>query len=150
MSKENVIVTVGIRAKLVPRNVSVNMSMTKQFNKSHANRPVDIEEQMLYLQEVLDNLRYEDEHVKELVVLMEDWIDIVAICLDGMPIQELMFRVDTLEEIATRVGGFERGDSLTGSVAQIKERVNGLDSSQKVVVHGQLPESGRSDAQRTL
>ena len=42
------------------------MSTTKQLNKSHVDRLVKIEEQMQYLQEVPDSIRFLDERVTEL------------------------------------------------------------------------------------
>lgn len=45
-----------------------------------------------------------------------------------------MWRVETLEDKSTWVGRFERGDSLTGSINEMEERIECLDNSQKVVV----------------
>ena len=51
----------------------------------------------------------------------------------GLPIQELLTRVDTLESRIVRTENvtYKRRDSLLGSVAQMEERVMELDNSQK-------------------
>ena len=65
------------------------MSSTKQLNKSHVDRLVKIEEQMQYLWEVPDSIRFLDERVKELVDKTLA-IDGIKGRLDGLPIQEIM------------------------------------------------------------
>ncbi|KAA0061385.1 reverse transcriptase [Cucumis melo var. makuwa] len=50
-------------------------------------------------------------------------IDAVASRVKGLQIQELLARVDTLEENVERTGSHEREGSSTGSVACIEERV---------------------------
>ena len=67
------------------------MSLTKQLNKSHADRLVEIEEQMQYLQEVPDSIRFLDEQVKELADKTLA-IDAIKGRLDGLPIQEIMYQ----------------------------------------------------------
>ena len=47
--------------------------------------------------------------------------------LKGLPIQELLTRINTLETKFVRTGKYERRDSSKGSVAHIKERVVELD-----------------------
>ncbi|KAA0043028.1 senescence-specific cysteine protease sag39 [Cucumis melo var. makuwa] len=44
--------------------------------------------------------------------------------LKGLPIQELLTRVDTLETKFVRIVNYERGDSSAGSVAHIEEHVD--------------------------
>ncbi|TYK10089.1 uncharacterized protein E5676_scaffold16G002290 [Cucumis melo var. makuwa] len=61
-------------------------------------------------------------------------IDVVAGRVKRLPIQELLARVDTLEGTVGRTGSHERGNSSTGSVAHIEERVQELDSSQKTLL----------------
>ncbi|TYK14476.1 uncharacterized protein E5676_scaffold186G001430 [Cucumis melo var. makuwa] len=63
-----------------------------------------------------------------------DKIDAVAGRVEGLPIQELLVRVDTLEANVGRIGNFEYGDSLSGFVAHMEGRVNELDSSQKTLL----------------
>ena len=41
--------------------------------------------------------------------------------------------MENLETKTTKKGGFERGDSSTGSTSLIEERVDGLDRSQKAM-----------------
>ena len=50
---------------------------------------------MQYLQEVLDSIRYLDERVKELADKTLA-IDTIMGQLDGLPIQEIMYRMDNL------------------------------------------------------
>lgn len=48
-----------------------------------------------------------------------------------MPVKELMTRVENLKANPIRLGSFELGNSLTGSMAPIEEHVTTLDNSQK-------------------
>jgi len=100
------------------------------LGKSHVDRLVEIEERMLYLIEVPDSVRFLEYRLDE-IAAKADTIDAVAGRLDGMPVQELMMRVETLEDKVTRPCGFERGDSLSGSVAHMEERVENLDNILK-------------------
>lgn len=79
-------------------------------------------------------IRYLDEHVKELAVKI-DTINAISGRVHGVPIQQLIHKVENLEEKTTKISGLEWGDNLTSSVAQIKERVEGIDNSQKGFVH---------------
>ena len=108
------------------------MSSTKQLNKFHVDRLVEIEEQMQYLWEVPNSIRFLDERVKELADKTLA-VDTIKGRLDELPIQEIMYRMENLEIKTTKNGGFERGDSSTGSTGLIEERVDGLDSSQKAM-----------------
>ena len=60
-------------------------------------------------------------------------VDAIKDRLDGVPIQEIMYRMENLETKTTKNGGFEREDSSTCSVGLIEERIDGLDSSQKAM-----------------
>ncbi|TYK11966.1 uncharacterized protein E5676_scaffold177G001500 [Cucumis melo var. makuwa] len=65
-----------------------------------------------------------------------DTIDAVAGRVEGLPIQELLARVDTLKTNIS-VGGtvnYERGDSSSGFAVHMEERVSELDSSQKTLL----------------
>ncbi|KAA0053384.1 uncharacterized protein E6C27_scaffold428G00460 [Cucumis melo var. makuwa] len=95
---------------------------------------------MLYLVEVPDSIRFLESRLKE-IAEKTDMIDAVAGRVEGLSIQELLARVDTLEGTVGRTGSHERGDSSTGSVAHIEERVQELDSSQKAlleIINGML------------
>ncbi|TYK01597.1 reverse transcriptase [Cucumis melo var. makuwa] len=90
---------------------------------------------MLYLVEVPDSIRYLESRLEE-ISEKTNTIDAVAGRVEGFPIQELMTRVDALETTVNigRTVNYERGDSSTGSVAHIEERVQELDSSQKTLL----------------
>uniref|UniRef100_A0A9I9EE14 Senescence-specific cysteine protease sag39 n=1 Tax=Cucumis melo TaxID=3656 RepID=A0A9I9EE14_CUCME len=88
---------------------------------------------MLYLVEVPVSIRFLESRLEEIAEKI-DMIDAVAGRVEGLSIQELLARVDTLEGTVGRIGSHERGDSSTGSVAHIEERVQELDSSQKTLL----------------
>ncbi|XP_022930069.1 uncharacterized protein LOC111436556 [Cucurbita moschata] len=67
-----------------------NMSMTKSTPKSQADRLTLIEEEMLFLKEVPDTIRFLEARVKELSGKVVE-INAMGNCLDGLPIEELMF-----------------------------------------------------------
>ena len=56
--------------------------------------------------------------------------------LDGLPIRDLLARVDTPESRVMRIGNvtYERGDSSSSVSAQMEERVMELDNSHKNVM----------------
>ena len=83
---------------------------------------------MLYLVEVPDSIRYLESRLDE-ISEKTDTIDEVADRVEGLPIQELLARIDTLEANVERTSNFEYGDSSSGFVAHMVERVNELDSS---------------------
>ena len=87
---------------------------------------------MQYLREVSDSIRYLDERVKELADKSLA-VDTITGRLDGLSIQEIMYRMENLETKITMNGGSGRGDCLTGFASLIEERVDGLDSSQKAM-----------------
>ncbi|KAA0043300.1 uncharacterized protein E5676_scaffold129G00830 [Cucumis melo var. makuwa] len=76
---------------------------------------------MLYLVKVSNSIRFLESRFEE-IAEKTDMIDAVAGCVEGLPIQELLARVDTLEGNIVRTGSHEHGNSSTGSVAHIKER----------------------------
>ncbi|TYK22735.1 uncharacterized protein E5676_scaffold1163G00650 [Cucumis melo var. makuwa] len=88
---------------------------------------------MLYLVEVPDSIRYLESRLDE-IFEKTDIIDVVASRVEGLPIQELLARVDTLEANAGRTVNYEYGDSSSGFVAHMEERVNELNSSQKTLL----------------
>ncbi|KAA0041962.1 reverse transcriptase [Cucumis melo var. makuwa] len=106
------------------------MSSVNPSGKAQRDRLVELEEQMLYLVEVPDSIHFLESHLEE-IAEKTDMIDAIAGRVEGLPIQKLLARVDTLEGTVGRTGSHERGDSSTGSVAHIEERVQELDSSQK-------------------
>ncbi|TYK23878.1 uncharacterized protein E5676_scaffold419G00550 [Cucumis melo var. makuwa] len=100
---------------------------------AHVDQLVKLEKQMLYLVEVPDFVHFLETHTQENSEKI-DAIDAVTDRLDGLPIQELLTRIDTLETKFVRTGNYERGNSSTGSIADIEEHVGELDSSQKTIM----------------
>ncbi|TYK01359.1 uncharacterized protein E5676_scaffold29G00450 [Cucumis melo var. makuwa] len=90
---------------------------------------------MLYLVEVPDSIRYLESRLDK-ISEKTNTIDAVVGRVEGFPIQELMARVDTLEKNINieRTVNYERGDSSTDSIAHIEERIQELDSSQKILL----------------
>ncbi|KAA0066437.1 uncharacterized protein E6C27_scaffold21G005300 [Cucumis melo var. makuwa] len=109
------------------------MSSTNPSSKAQRDRLVELEEQMLYLVEVPDSIRFLESRLVE-IAEKTNMIDAVAGCVEGLPIQELLARVDTLEGNVERTINYEYGDSSSGFVAHMEERVNELDSSQKTLL----------------
>ena len=111
------------------------MSTAKRASKTHEEWLVEIEEQIIHLMEVLGSIRLMEERLEE-VSERADAVDVVSGRLDGLPIQDLLARVDTLESQILRIGNvsYERGDSSSGSVARMEERVMELDNSQKDIM----------------
>ena len=111
------------------------ISTAKRASKTHEERLVGIEEQILHLMEVPGSIRLMEERLEE-VSERADAVDVVSGRLDGLPIQDLLARVDTLESQILRIGNvsYERGDSSSGSVARMEERVMELDNSQKDIM----------------
>ena len=88
---------------------------------------------MLYLTEVPDFIYFLESRLEE-IAEKTDIIDAVAGRVEGLPIQELLSRVDTLEGNVGRTVNYEYEDSSSGFVAHMEERVNELDSSQKTLL----------------
>ena len=103
------------------------MSMAKQSSRTHIEQLVGI-----YLVEVPNSIRFLEKRLED-VAKKTDGIEVVSGRLDGLPIQELLTRVDTLESRIVTTGNvtYEHGNSSSGSVAQMEERVMELDNSQK-------------------
>ncbi|KAA0045427.1 uncharacterized protein E6C27_scaffold294G00240 [Cucumis melo var. makuwa] len=111
------------------------MSSSNPSGKAQRDRLVEIEEQMLYLVEVLDSIRCLESRVDE-IFEKADTINAVAGRVEGLPIQELLARVDALEENtnARRTINYERGESSSDFAAHMEERVSELDSAQKTLL----------------
>ncbi|KAA0063885.1 uncharacterized protein E6C27_scaffold616G00090 [Cucumis melo var. makuwa] len=111
------------------------MSSSNPSGKAQRGRLVEIEEQMFYLVEVPDSIRYLESRVDE-ISEKADTIDVVAGRVEGLPIQELLARVDALEENtnARRTINYERGESSSGFAAHMEECVSELDSAQKTLL----------------
>ncbi|KAA0065526.1 uncharacterized protein E6C27_scaffold638G00290 [Cucumis melo var. makuwa] len=111
------------------------MSSSNPSGKAQRDRLVEIEEQMLYLVEVPDSIRYLESRVDE-ISEKANMIDAVAGRVEGLPIQELLARVDALEENtnARRTINYERGESSSGFGAHMEERVGELDNAQKTLL----------------
>ncbi|KAA0036720.1 reverse transcriptase [Cucumis melo var. makuwa] len=88
---------------------------------------------MLYLVEVSDSIRYLESRLDE-ISEKTDTIDMVAGRVEGLPIQELLARVDTLEVNVGRTGNYEYEDSSLGFFAHMEGRINELDNSQKTLL----------------
>ena len=71
------------------------MSTAKRACKTHEERVVGIEKQMLHLMEVPDSIRFIKERLEE-VAKRADAVDAVSARLDGLPVHDLLARVDTL------------------------------------------------------
>ncbi|KAA0062590.1 polyprotein [Cucumis melo var. makuwa] len=87
---------------------------------------------MLYLAEVPDSVHFLESRLEE-IAEKTDMIDVVVGRVEGLPIQELLARVDTLEENG-RTTNYEYGNSSSGFVAHMKKRVNELVSFQKTLL----------------
>ncbi|KAA0066694.1 uncharacterized protein E5676_scaffold384G00210 [Cucumis melo var. makuwa] len=90
------------------------MSSSNPSGKAQKDRLVELEEQMLYLVEVSDSIRY-----------LESRLD------------EISEKTDAIDAVAGRVEAtvnYERGDSSSGFAAHMEERVSELDSSQKTLL----------------
>ncbi|XP_031745591.1 uncharacterized protein LOC116406038 isoform X1 [Cucumis sativus] len=111
------------------------MLTVKRTGKTHEERLVVIEEQMLHLKEVSDSIRFMEERLEK-VAKRVDVVDAVSGRLDGLPIHDLLARVDTLESQIRKIENvpYERGNSSSGSVARMEERVIELDNSQKDIM----------------
>ena len=101
------------------------MSATKSTSKSQADRLTLIEEEMLFLKEVPDTIRFLEERVTELNGKVVQ-INAMGNRLDGLTIAELMFRVALLEE---RVAPRAAQDLLVALIALSRTRRDVVKSS---------------------
>ncbi|KAA0042097.1 uncharacterized protein E5676_scaffold306G003620 [Cucumis melo var. makuwa] len=104
------------------------MSSADPSGKAQRDRLAELEEQMLYLIEVPDSIHYLESRLEE-ISKKAGTIDAVAGRVEGLPIQELLARVDTLEVNINvrRTVNYERGDSSSGFATHMEERVTTLD-----------------------
>ncbi|KAA0025805.1 senescence-specific cysteine protease sag39 [Cucumis melo var. makuwa] len=113
------------------------MSSANPSSKAQRDRLVELEEQMLYLVEVPDSIRFLESRLEE-IAEKTNMIDAVAGRVEGLPIQELLARVDTLEGTVGRTGSHEHRDSSTDSVAHIEERVQSWIALKRHYVNARL------------
>ena len=87
---------------------------------------------MLYLVQVSDSIHSLKTRLNEIAKKV-DVVDAISGCLDRLPIQYLLTRVDSLESRIMRTGNvtYKRGDSSSSSVVQVEELVIELDKSHK-------------------
>ncbi|KAA0038414.1 uncharacterized protein E6C27_scaffold270G003130 [Cucumis melo var. makuwa] len=111
------------------------MSSVNPSSKAEKDRLAELEKQMLYLVEVPDSIHYLESRLDE-ISEKTDAIDAVAGRVEGLPIQELLARVDTLKANMNviRTVYYEHGDSSSGFAAHMEERVSELDNSQKTLL----------------
>ena len=69
------------------------MSAAKQLGKSQAERLAEIEEQLLYMNEVHDGMRLWESRMNE-IAAKADKIDEMVGCLEAMLVSELMTKLD--------------------------------------------------------
>ena len=93
-----------------------NMSTTKSTPKVQADRLTLIEEEMLFLKEVPNTIRFLEARVKELSGKVVE-IDVMGNHLDGLPIAELMFRVTSLKKKVAPTSSPRPSGSPESSVA---------------------------------
>ncbi|KAA0061794.1 senescence-specific cysteine protease sag39 [Cucumis melo var. makuwa] len=98
---------------------------------------------MLYLAEVPDSIRYLESRLEE-ISEKTGTIDAVAGRDEGLPIQELLERVDTLEANINfrRTVNYERGDSSSGFDAHMEEHVNARLNLTMRAMANQAPAEG--------
>ena len=76
------------------------MSSVDPSGKAQRDRLAELEEQMLYLAEVPDSIRYLESRLEE-ISEKAGTIDALAGRVEGLPIQELLARVDTWKKTQT-------------------------------------------------
>ncbi|KAA0055118.1 senescence-specific cysteine protease sag39 [Cucumis melo var. makuwa] len=92
------------------------MSSANPSSKAQRDRLVELEEQMLYLVEVSDSIRFLESRLEENAE-KTDMIDAVAGRVEKLPIQELLPRVDTVEGTVGRTGSHERRDNVNARLS---------------------------------
>ena len=109
------------------------MSTTKSTPKAQADRLMLIEEEMLFLKEVPDTLRFLEKRVIEMSEKVVE-IDAMGNRLDGLPIAELMFRVTSLEERVAPTSSPKSSGSSDSSIAHIEGRGEEFDVLQNTMM----------------
>ena len=109
------------------------MSTSKSTPKAQADRLTLIKEEMLFLKEVPDTIRFLEARVKELSGKVVE-IDAMGNRLDGLSIAELMFRVTSLEEKVTPTSSPRPSGSLDSSVAHKEGRGEEFDVLQNTMM----------------
>ena len=109
------------------------MSATKSTPKAQADQFMLIEEEMLFLKEVPDTLRFLEARVIELSGKV---VEIYAMDnrLDGLPIAELMYRVTSLEERVAPTSSPKPSGSPDSSVAHKEGRGEEFDVLQNTMM----------------
>ncbi|KAA0038051.1 Asp_protease_2 domain-containing protein [Cucumis melo var. makuwa] len=90
---------------------------------------------MLYLAEVPDSIHYLESRLEE-ISKKAGTIDAVTGHVEGLPIQKLLARIDTLETNTNvrRTVNYKHGYSSSSFAAHMEERVGELDSFQKTLL----------------
>ena len=109
------------------------MSTTKSTPKSQADRLTLIDEEMLFLKEVPDTVRFLEAQMTELNGKVVE-IDTMGNRLDGLPIKELMFRVASLEERVTPTSSSRPAGSPDSSIAHKEGRGEEFDELQNTML----------------
>ena len=109
------------------------MTTTKSIPKSQVNRLTLIEEEMLFLKEVSNTIRFLEERVIELNGKVVQ-IDAMGNRLDGLPIVELMFRVASLEEKVAPMSSSRASCSPNSSIAHKEGRGEVFDVLQNTMM----------------
>ena len=109
------------------------MSATKSTPKAQADWLTLIEEEMLFLKEVPDTLRFLEAWVTELSGKVIE-IDAMGNCLDGLLNPEMMFRVTLLEERVAPTSSPKPSRSLDSSVAHKEGRGEEFDVLQNTMM----------------
>ena len=109
------------------------MSMTKSTPKSHADRLTLIEEEMLFLKEVPDTIRFLEARVTELNGKIVE-IDAMGNRLDVLSISELMFRVFSLKERVALTSSSRPSGSPDSSITHKERRGEEFDVLQNTMM----------------
>ena len=109
------------------------MSTKKSTTKSQADRLTLIEEEMLFLKEVPNTIRFLEARVTKLNGKVVE-IDAMGNRLDELPIIELMFRVASLEERVTPTSSSRPAGSPDSSVAHKEGRGEEFDELQNTMM----------------
>ena len=94
------------------------MLTVKQLSKSQFERLIEIEEQFLYMRELPDEVIFLWTRLDELDEKVQE-IDVLNYQIDGLPINKLTLRVDSIEHKVARTDSFECGSSASSSLSHI-------------------------------